>query len=160
MNDEHKDYKNSLSNFDFERSSYINETDFEDDIDESDLPPKMLRLLAMEDKQILPHREVTELVNLGTDDEKKVKIGSSLDSSAKKEITDLFKKYADIFAQSYQDMHWLSTKIVEHQLPMKPEYQPIQQKIRRVKPKMLLKIKEEVKKQFDAGFLKVAKYPE
>ena len=28
-----------------------------------------------------------------------------------------------------------------------------------MKPKMLLKIKE-VKKQFDAGFLKVAKYPE
>ena len=73
MNDEHKDYKISLSNFDFERSSYINETDFEDDIDESDLPPKMLRLLAMEDKQILPHQEITELVNLGTDNEKKKK---------------------------------------------------------------------------------------
>ena len=56
-------------------------------IDESDLPSKMQRLLAMEDKQILPHQEITELVNLGTDDEKKeVKIGSSLDSSAKKEL--------------------------------------------------------------------------
>ena len=49
----------------------ISETDFEEDIDESDLPPKMLRLLTMEDKQILPHQEVTELINLGTDDEKK-----------------------------------------------------------------------------------------
>ena len=29
-----------------------------------------------------------------------------------------------------------------------------------MKPKMLLKIKEEVKKQFVAGFLEVAKYPE
>ncbi|XP_017970500.1 PREDICTED: uncharacterized protein LOC108660728 [Theobroma cacao] len=29
-----------------------------------------------------------------------------------------------------------------------------------MKPEMLLKIKEEVKKQFDAGFLEVAKYPE
>ena len=52
----------------------------------------------MEDKQILPHQEVTELVNLGTEDEKnEVKIGTSLDSSAKKEITDLLKEYADIF---------------------------------------------------------------
>ena len=37
---------------------------------------------------------------------------------------------------------------------------PVKQKLRRVKPKMLLKIKEEVKKQLDAGFLEVAKYPQ
>ena len=114
----------------------------------------------MEDKQILPHQDVTELVNLGTDDEKKeVKIGASLDSSMKNEITDLLKEYADIFAWSYQDMLRLSIKIVEHQLPMKLECRPVQQKLKRVKPKILLKIKEEVKKQFDAGFLEVAKYP-
>ena len=34
---------------------------------------------------------------------KKVKIGSSLDPSAKKEIVDLLKEYVDIFAWSYQD---------------------------------------------------------
>ena len=151
MNNEHKDHKISLSNFNFERTSYISETDLEEDIDESDLPLKMQRLLAMEDKQILPHQKVTELVNLGTDNEKKeVKIGSSLDSLAKKEIVDLLKEYVDFFAWSYQDMPGLSTEIVEHQLPMRPECKPVQQKLRRVKPEMLLKIKEEVKKQLDA----------
>ena len=80
----------------------------------------------MEEKQILPHQEITELVNLGIDDEKKeVKIGSSLDASVKKEITYLLKEYADIFAWSYQDMPWLSIEIVEHQLPMRPECRPI-----------------------------------
>ena len=99
MNNEHKDHKISLSNFDFERMSYISETDLEEDIDESDLPSEMQRLLAMEDKQILPHQEVTELVNLGTDDEKQeVKIGLSLDPYAKKEIVDLLREYVDIFA--------------------------------------------------------------
>ena len=103
MNNEHKDHKISLSNFDFERTSYVSETNLEEDIDESNLPKEMQRLLAMEDKQILPHQEVTELVNLGTDNEKKeVKIGSSLDSSTKKEIVDLLKEYVDIFALSYQ----------------------------------------------------------
>jgi len=29
-----------------------------------------------------------------------------------------------------------------------------------MKPEMLLKIREEIVKQFDAGFLEVAKYPE
>ena len=160
MNNEHKDHKISLSNFDFERTSYISETDVEEDIEESDLPSKMLRLLTMEDKQIMPHQEVTELVNLGTIDEKKeIKIGSSLDSSAKKEIINLLKGYADIFAWSYQDMPRLSIEIVEHQLPMRPECCLVQQKLRRVKLEMLLKIKDEVKKQLDAGFLEVAKVP-
>ena len=115
MNNEHKDHEISLSDFDFKRTSYISETDLEEDIDESGLPPEMQRLLAMEDKQILPHQEVTELINLGTNDEKKeVKIGSSLDTSTKKEISDLLKEYADIFVWSYQDMPGLSTEIVEH----------------------------------------------
>ena len=50
MNNEHKDHKISLSDFDFERTSYISETDFEENINELDLPPEMLRLLTMEDK--------------------------------------------------------------------------------------------------------------
>ena len=45
-------------------------------------------------------------------------------------------------------------------MSMKPKCRPVQQKLKRVKPKMLLKIKERVRKQFDAGFLEVAKYPE
>ena len=160
MNNEHKDHKNSLLDFNFERSSYINETDFEEDTNNSDLSLEMLRLLIMKDKQILLHQEVRELVNMGTDDEKKeVKIGASLDSFAKKEITDLLKEYTNIFVWSYQDMSRLSTEIVEHQLSMMLECRPVQQKLRRVKPEMLLKKKEKVRKQFDAGFLEVAKYP-
>ena len=45
-------------------------------------------------------------------------------------------------------------------MPMRPKCKPVQQKLKRVKSEMLLKIKEEVKKQLDAGFLEVAKYPE
>ena len=63
----------------------------------------------------MPHQEITELVNLGTDDEKKeVKIGSSLDSFAKKEIVNLLKEYRDIFTWFYQDMPGLNTEIMEH----------------------------------------------
>ena len=91
------------------------------------MPPEMLRILIMEDKQIRPHQKVTKLVNLGTDDEKKeVKIGPSLDSYAKERIIALLREYADIFAWSYQDMLSLSTEIVEHQLLMRPECKLIQ----------------------------------
>ena len=71
MNNEYKNHKISLPNFDFERTAYISEIDLEEHIDESDLPQKMLRLLTMENKQILPHQKITKLVNLGTDNEKK-----------------------------------------------------------------------------------------
>ena len=54
----------------------------------------------------------------------------------------------------------LSSDIVHHRLPLNPECSPIKQKLRTMKPEMSLKIKEEVKKQFDAGFLVVARYPE
>ena len=67
------------------------------------------------------------MINLRTDDEKKeVKIGSSLNASAKKEIIDLLKEYADIFTWSYQNMSGLSTEMGEHQVPIRPEYRPVQ----------------------------------
>ena len=56
----------------------------------------------MKDKQIMPHQEATEMINLGLEDEnKEVKIGTSLDSSTKKEIIDFLHEYVDIFAWSY-----------------------------------------------------------
>ena len=57
-------------------------------------------------------------------------------------------------------MPGLDTDIMVHHLPLKEEYAPVKQKLRRVKPEMLLKIMEEVKKQLDAGFLEVSKYPQ
>ena len=75
-------------------------------------------------------------------------------------LIDLLQDYNDVFAWSYQDMPGLDIDIVVHRLPLREECMPIKQKLRRVKPEMLLKIKEEVKKQLDAGFLEVVKYPQ
>ena len=57
INNEHKDHKISFPNFNFEKTSYISETDLEENIDELDLPSEMLRLLTMEDKQIMRRRK-------------------------------------------------------------------------------------------------------
>ena len=56
-------------------------------------------------------------------------------------------------------MPGLDTDIVVHRLPLRGECAPVKQKMRRVKPEMLLKIKEEVKKQLDTGFLEVQVSP-
>ncbi|KAK8671022.1 hypothetical protein V6N13_037633 [Hibiscus sabdariffa] len=55
-------------------------------------------------------------------------------------------------------MPGLDQDIAVHRLPIKPKCRPVQQKLRRMRPEMLLKIRDEVKKQFDAGFLHVVTY--
>ena len=108
-----------------------------------------------------PHREETELVDLGTDNEKKeVKVGMGMTAPICEELVALLRDYQDVFAWSYQDMPGLSHDIVQHRLPLNSGYSLVKQKLRRMKPEMSLKIKEEVKKQFDTGFLAVARYPE
>ena len=89
-----------------------------------------------------------------------MKIGITLSPATRKELIDLLQDYNDVFAWSYQDMPGLDTNIVVHRLPLREECAPIKQKLRRFKLEMLLKIKEEVKKQLDAGFLEVSKYPQ
>ncbi|RDX75920.1 hypothetical protein CR513_44147, partial [Mucuna pruriens] len=54
----------------------------------------------------------------------------------------------------------LDTTIVEHRLSLIPNAIPVRQQLRRTKPKVALKIKEEVEKQWNTGFLVVAKYPQ
>ena len=44
----------------------------------------------------------------------------------------------------------LSTDIVVHRVPLKPECNPVRQKLRKMKPDVLIKIKEEVQKQIEA----------
>ena len=69
----------------------------------------------------------------------------------------LLEEYQDVFAWSYQDMPGLDSDIMQHKLPLNPGSSPVKQKLRRMRPEMSLKIKEEVRKQFDAGFLAVAR---
>ncbi|KAG8493230.1 hypothetical protein CXB51_010553 [Gossypium anomalum] len=91
-------------------------------------------MVEQEEKQILPHKEPVEVVNLGNELEKKeVKIGACITTETKQDLIEL---------------------------PIKEDYKPVQQKLRRMRPDVLLKIKEKVKKQFDAGFLQVVKYSE
>ena len=78
----------------------------------------------------------------------------------KRKLIELLKEYSDIFAWSYQDMPGLDTNIVEHHLPLKPECLPIKQKLRRTYPDMAMKIKEDVLKQIDTGFLVTSVYPQ
>ena len=158
-NEFENDFVNGQS-VNFERIVYAGELGNEEDMEDDDLPPDLLRLVEQDERQILPHQEITKAVNLGIEEKRKeVKIGTTLSPAIRKELIYLLQDYNDVFAWSYQGMSGLDTNIVVHRLPLREECAPVKQKLRRVKSKMLLKIKKEAKKQLYAGFLEVSKYP-
>ena len=96
-------------------------------------------------------------MNLSIGGEKKeVKVDTCMSEKVRDELVTLLRDYQDIFTWTYQDMPSLSSEIMQHKLPLNPKCSPVKQKLRIMKLEMSLKIKEEVKKQFDTGFLAAA----
>ena len=101
-NNEHEnDSANSLG-LDFERVVYASEFDNDKGMKDDDLPSDLLKLVAQDEKQILPHQEVTKTINLKTEEERReVKIGTTLSPATRKKLIDLLQDYSDVFAWSY-----------------------------------------------------------
>lgn len=117
-------------------------------------------MLKQESKVIQPHEESVEMVKLGTKEEvKEVKIGATMQDDVKMKLVKLLQEYMDVFAWSYQDMIGLDTDIMVNCLPFEEDYTHVNQKLRRTRTDMAMKIIEEVQKHLEAGFLAVAKYP-
>src|SRR3954462_13346202 len=129
--------------------------------EDEEISKEISRLLQQKEEAIQPYNEPLEIINLGSDgNRKEVKIGASPSSEIRKSLIQLLKEFSDVFAWSYQDMPGLDTSIVEHHLPLKAECPPVKQKLRRTHPEMAMKIKEEVQKQINAGFLVTSEYPQ
>uniref|UniRef100_A0A2N9GTJ6 Reverse transcriptase/retrotransposon-derived protein RNase H-like domain-containing protein n=1 Tax=Fagus sylvatica TaxID=28930 RepID=A0A2N9GTJ6_FAGSY len=146
-------------------SKIDNKTDCSlDNIDNSDeeieLPNDILEALERQDEGSKPNIEELEIVNLADEGEepREVKIGTRCAAEQKEALIALLREFHEIFAWSYQDMPGLDTDIVVHKIPLKPECKPVKQALRRMKPEVILKIKEEVEKQLKAGFLSTVTY--
>ena len=114
-------------------------------------------LINEEDEaKIKPIENETIKINLGTlENPKEVKIGSTLSSEEQKELTKLLKEFPKVFTWSYKDMPKIDPDIVQHRISTLLEVKSVKQKLRRMKPEWMVKIKEEVIKQLKAGFIKV-----
>ena len=125
-NNEHENDLVNGQRVDFERVVYASEIGNEEYMENDDLPSNLLRLVEQDERQILPHQEITEAINLGTEKERKeVKIETTLSATTKKKLIDLLQEYNDVFAWSYQDMPGLDTDIVVHRLPLREECAPV-----------------------------------
>ena len=98
----HNEHENDSANgqgFDFERVVYAGELGNEGDMKDDDLPPDLLRSVEQDEKQILPHQEIIEAVNLGIEEERReVKIGTTLTPTIREKLIDLLREYSDVFA--------------------------------------------------------------
>ncbi|RDX64239.1 hypothetical protein CR513_57228, partial [Mucuna pruriens] len=109
------------------------------------------RLIEQEEPKFQSMAEDLEVVNLGeSKEEKEIWVGKQMLLDLRQKLVELLKEYANVFAWSYRDMLGLDNSIVEHKLPLLPNVAPSE---------VSLKIKEEVEKQWNAGFLAVAEYP-
>ena len=105
-------------------------------------------------------KEENQPINLGTNDEPKmIQVGNTLTILEKDALVALLTEFKEVFAWSYEDIPRIDIDIVQHCIPTNPTMNPIKQNLRRMKPKWTLKIKEEVEKQYNAGFLRMVNYP-
>ncbi|XP_070007208.1 uncharacterized protein [Nicotiana sylvestris] len=124
------------------------------------MPEEIVKEVENFENRPKSNMDKTEVVNLGdAENVKETCINVHFSPSEKEEYTEFLKEYEDIFAWSYDDMTDLSTSIVAHKLPTDLTCLPVKQKLRKFKPDMSLKIKEEVTKQVKAKVLRVVEYP-
>uniref|UniRef100_A0A2N9F0K1 Reverse transcriptase domain-containing protein n=1 Tax=Fagus sylvatica TaxID=28930 RepID=A0A2N9F0K1_FAGSY len=100
-------------------------------------------------------------INLGTKEDPRVTfVSGHLGPEEFNKITMILKEYKDCFAWDYPELPGLSSKLVEHRLPIKEGFQPFQQTPRRMAPDITLKIKEKIERLVRAGFIRPAMYVE
>ncbi|XP_070048473.1 uncharacterized protein [Nicotiana tomentosiformis] len=131
-----------------------------EDLEDDTIPEEIVREVENFENKPKSNLDESEAVNLGYSElVKETHISIHLSPTEKEEYIRFLKEYEDIFAWSYDDMTGLSTSIVAHKLTTNPTCPPVKQKIRKFKPDMSLKIKEEVTKQIKAKVLRVVEYP-
>ena len=99
-------------------------------------------------------------INIGPGDRPRLTyVSAKLNTEYKWELIDLLKDFKDCIAWKYYEMPGLDRSIVEHQLPIKPGYQPFKQALRRFNPNVLNDIKE-TERLLEAKFIWPCRYAE
>ena len=107
------------------------------------------------EKKIKPMEPTFETFNLGNNENPwLIKIGSTLNEQERKDLKELLIEFQEVFAWSYKDMPGIDPEIAQHHIYTHYHMLPVKQKLRCMRTEWLLKIKEEVTKQLNVGFIK------
>lgn len=95
----------------------------------------------------------------GQDAPRPIFVSSSLSPEKREQLLKLISRYSDVFAWSYKEMPGLDPDLVSHYLDVFPNSKPIKQAARKYHPDLEEKIKEEIEKLQQAGFIRPIQYP-
>ena len=87
-------------------------------------------------------------------------INQNLESDYKVELIALLKEYVDCFAWDYTEMPGLSRELVEHRLPIKNRFRPFKQHPHHFDSTIYDRIKEDINRLLQAGFIQRCRYVE
>ena len=111
--------------------------------------------------KIEPMEPTFENINLGNDENPRlIKIGSTLNEKERKDLKKLLTEFQELFAWSYEDMPGIDPEIAQDHIDTHACMVNVKQRLRWMRTKWLLKIKEEVTKQFKVRFIKLVQQAE
>jgi hypothetical protein len=88
-----------------------------------------------------------ETINLGTQDNpQNINLGKECSEQERSAFIKLFKEFQDVFSWTYDDLKTFDPNIIQHAIPMNPQTQPFQQKLRKMHPKLQPTVKKELNK--------------
>jgi hypothetical protein len=85
-------------------------------------------------------------------------VSARLSTSQKQELIKLLKAYTCYFAWDYTEMLGLSRELVEHWLSIKAGFRTYKQGAQNFKPEIVRRVKEEVDRLLQAGFIQPCRY--
>ena len=82
-----------------------------------------------------------------------VKLSKALRPYLKTKYISLLSSFTNVFSWDYSDLKSYETSIIQHIIPIKPNQKPFRQKLRRINPKLLPSIENEVNQLYKAGII-------
>jgi hypothetical protein len=105
---------------------------------------------------------IDELVemNLGTeDDPRPIFVSAMLTEEEREDYRSFLMEYRDCFAWTYKEMPGLDPRVATHKLAIDPQFQPVKQPRRRLRPEFQDQVIAEVDRLINVGFIKEIQYP-
>ncbi|KAL8127990.1 hypothetical protein AgCh_014786 [Apium graveolens] len=113
-----------------------------------------------EKTKVEPAQQTIEIELESWNQIRKIKIGKGLETAFQRELIDLLKEYADVFAWTPEDMPGIYESVAMQSLDVDPKQRPIKQKRRNFAPERQQAIDEDVEKLLKANIICEIKYPD
>ena len=153
-----EDYPTLVSLFDVEvekiKAQYETDMNLQNEEDDSLLYEANVKLRMTKQPKRVPE-DATEEVDLSavTGVVQTVKISKNLDKQFRRKLIKLLTEYKSVFAWSYKDMRGIEPAYCQHKIDLQKDAKPVQQQRYRMNPNYARRVKEEIDKLLQVGFI-------